>query len=231
MELKRREVIPSSTVLVPASKGGYRFFRFNIATEGKKEQVVFFTLSVLQPAGRQDFDINFFVADDANFQKWVTNAPNVAFIIAPRLIFGEVSFRPPSSGFYYAVLNNQYSVLTPKSVIFASYETWIEERIEQTVEQAFQVNVGSRAKRGFLRKIYDKLRYSNALGLVALLLVVQIAAFLTAGVIMLLFRVAFNLEYRDSIGYVAASVGPSTLVILFALYYFRTGKPLTTAPQ
>lgn len=231
VELRKKEVIPSSRVSIPAGKGGYKYFPFNITIEEKREHVVFFNLSVLQPVGRQDLDINFCVLDDANFQKWLTNAPNTAFIIAPRFIFGELRFRPPSSGLYYAVLNNQYSVLTPKDVIIASYETWVEERIEQVVDQAIQVKVDSRAKRGFLKSLYGKLRYSNTLGLVALLLVVQIACFLIASMIMLLFHVTFNLEYRDIIGYVAASVGPSTLVILFALYYFRTGKPLTTAPH
>jgi hypothetical protein len=232
VELKRREIIPSQTVSIPAGKGGYRYFPFNITIEEKKEQVVFFTLSVLQPEGRQDLDINFFVVNADNFQKWVTDAPNVAFIIAPRLIFGELNFRPPSTGLYYAVLNNQYSILTLKTVTISSYETWVEERIEQAVEQLFEVKVpGSKAKQGFLKSIYNKLRYSNTVGLVALLLVVQIACFIIAGIIMLLFHFAFDLEYRDIIGYVAASVGPSTLVVLFALYYFRTGKPLTTPAQ
>lgn len=229
VEPKRREIIPNRMVSIHAGKGGYQYFVLDIKTEEKQKHVVFFDISVRQPAGRQDLDINFFVLDEDNFEKWVRNAPNHAFIIAPRLTFGELNFSPPVSGRYYAILNNQYSVLTPKTVDFASYETWLEEKVEQKADQAFEVTVGSETQPRLLKTIYHKLRYSQTIGLVALLLIVQIACFLIAGLIMHLFHLTFGLEYKDIMGYIAASVGPSTLIILFALYYFRTGKPLSAA--
>lgn len=229
IELKRREIIPQKTLSIHAGKGGYEFFEFLVKTEGKEEHSIFFNIAVVQPAGRRDLDIHFFVADHDNFVKWVANSPNTAFIIAPRFIFGQLEFRPPTSGRYYAVLDNQYSVVTPKTVDFGSYETWLEEKMIKTAEQPPKKKVVTGIEHSLLRRIYNKLRYSNTLGLIALLLVVQIACFLIAGLVMVLFNLTFGLEYKDTMGYMATSVGGSTIVILFAIYRFRTGKALTAS--
>lgn len=224
--MNRKVVISQKTVSIPAGNGGYKFFSFQVKTSGKEEHVIFFDVSVIQPAGRQDLDINFFVFDEANFQKWLSNVPNTAFLLIPRHSFGELIFKPPSSGRYYAVLNNQYSFFTSKTVRFTVYETWLDEKMEQEAEQDSKLSHETETSR--LKNLFNKLRHSKTIGLIGLLLVVQITCFLIAGLIILLFNFTFGLEYKDIIGYIAASVGPCALVMFFALYHLHTGKTLTT---
>ena len=225
-ELKRRDIVPSQQVSLHAGGGGYYYFLLPIEKEGKKEHTVFFDIQVLQPAARNDLDIKFFVFDSANFANWVAGIPYSAFL-SQRHILGTLNFTPPSSGQYYAVLTNQYSLFTPKQIVFAAYETWLEAKVEPKREEAIKAKrVSPESKLGFLSEIYNRLRYSRIFGLLMLLLIVQVACLLVAGLIIFLFNYWFGLEPKDVMGYLAASVAPSALVILFAIYYFRTGGPL-----
>ena len=225
-ELKRRDIVPSQQVSIHAGGGGYYYFLLPIEKEGKKEHTVSFDIQVLQPAARNDLDIKFFVFDSANFANWAAGIPYSAFL-SQKHILGTLNFTPPSSGQYYAVLTNQYSLFTPKQIVFAAYETWLEAKVEPKREEAIKAKRVSReSKFGFLGEIYYRLRYSRTFGLFMLLLTVQLACFVVAGIIILLFNYAFGLEAKDVMGYLTTSVAPSALVILFAVYYFVTHKPL-----
>lgn len=226
VERKRREIIASQQVSIGPGSGGYYYFSFLIQKEGKKEHRVFFNIQVLQPAARKDLDIHFIVFRGENLRNWAIGAPSSAFL-SQRYILGTLNFTPPSSDQYYAVLDNQYSILTPKQVVFSAYETWLEERLEKMKDEAIEAKrVSPESKLGFPWGIYNRLRSSQTLGLFILLLVVQVACFVVAGLIILLFNYAFGLEPKDVMGYLTTSVAPCTLVILFAVYYFITHKPL-----
>ena len=78
-----------------------------------------------------------------------------------------------------------------------------------------------------MRRIYNRLRHSHSLGLIGLLfLVVAFCSFLAVLVAVLL-HTTLGLEYKDTMGFVTATVGAPVVVILVYLYFIYTGKTLT----
>ena len=221
-QLQREWILEERTVSVRAGKGGYEYFSFHL--DVKSEHHVFFDISVLQPPGRSNLDIRFFVVDNDNFQKWLKGAPHTAFVIAPRFLHGELSFSPPTSGLYYAILDNQYSALTSKQIEFSIHETWLEEAPRKIEEPP---KIEPKPEVGLLRRIYNRLRYSRSLGFIGLLIVVQIFCFLLAILVAFLFHFTLGLEYKDVMSYIATAVGASAVVMLIYLYYVHTGRILT----
>ena len=112
-EHKRREILPWTRVFVPAGQKGFYEYPFRI-DEVKPQHTIEFAINVLQPSGRTDLDIGFSIMNDENYHKWLMNQPSFAFLIAHRFKFGTLTFMPSEVGQYHAVLDNRYSVLTPK---------------------------------------------------------------------------------------------------------------------
>ncbi|MCX6842315.1 MAG: hypothetical protein NTX53_08565 [candidate division WOR-3 bacterium] len=72
--------------------------------------------SVSQDAPRPDLDINFYVFDSTNFYKWVNNQNSNGVVVISRSTGTSYSATIPKTCRYYVVLDNTYSVVTPKIV-------------------------------------------------------------------------------------------------------------------
>jgi hypothetical protein len=95
-------------------------------------------LEVVQPPGRAD-DIAIMVMDQENLKLWkynqqavragatTTRLPRPTSMISAKLSHGAFAFRPPQTGSYYWVLDNTYSVLTPKVVDVSASWMWFED--------------------------------------------------------------------------------------------------------
>jgi len=72
--------------------------------------------SVSQDAPRFDLDINFYVFDSTNYYKWVNNQNSTGIVVISRSTGASYSATIPKTCRYYIVLDNTYSVVTPKIV-------------------------------------------------------------------------------------------------------------------
>jgi hypothetical protein len=226
-EVKRKDIYSSTQISVSVGQNGFEKIPFEIK-EIKPQHNICFIISVLQPSGRTDLDIGFSVMDEDNYEKWLLKQPSSAYIIAPRFKFGTIAFMPSNVGRYYAVLDNRYSILTGKTIMFGIYETWKEEKelivpiAQKTVEKVEK----PKPIRDLLRRFWNRLHSSRAVGLISLLIAVQvICVFLAIGIAMLL-HFTLGVQYADTMGYIATAIGGSAVVILFSLYFLLTGRSL-----
>ena len=82
-------------------------------------------------------DIRFYIFDKANYERWLKMleaeeegedyAKPSALVNVPKIIRGELVFRPPSDGTYYIVLDNRYSRWMSKTVAIKMTEIWYEK--------------------------------------------------------------------------------------------------------
>jgi len=103
-------------------------------------------IEVVQQPGRTD-DIGFMVMDEENWRLWKHNQqaikagatatilPKPSRFISARLSHGPFTFRPPRAGSYYGILDNTYSVLTPKVVDVKAYWMWFEDARLRFIER------------------------------------------------------------------------------------------------
>jgi hypothetical protein len=226
-ELKRREILLLAQVSIPFGENGYVEHPFQVLAT-KPQHNIFFTIRVLQPAGRTDLDIGFSVMDDDNYKRWKSKQPSSAFIIASRFSFGTLTFTPSNIGLYHAVLDNRYSVLTGKEVAFSIYETWIEEKeVEIPVPKPEEKVEKPKPKVGLLQRLINRFRPSQVLRVIGLLVAVQlICVFLAIGIAFLL-HFTLGVSYGDTVGYIATAVGGSAVIILVYLYFLLTGRSLS----
>jgi hypothetical protein len=223
-QARRKEILPVTSFSLSAGQNGFYSIPFDVA-EIKPQDVINFVIRVIQPTGRTDLDIGFSVMNEDNFQRWLLKQPSSAFLIAPRFNFGTVVFMPQTVGRYYAVLDNRYSILTGKAVFFGIYETWQEEK-EVAIPTPQNLEEKPKPKGGLLRRFWNKIRSNKVLGLIALFMtVVVLCAFLAVGIAML-FHYALGVEYADTMSYLTAAIGGSTVVILISLYFLLTGRSL-----
>jgi hypothetical protein len=61
------------------------------------------------------YDINFFVLDEANYDLWSTGQQSHGILVYSRSTGASFSLGISSTATYYFVLDNSYSVITPKS--------------------------------------------------------------------------------------------------------------------
>jgi len=79
---------------------------------------VFGSFSVEQKDAGLDLDINFYVLDSTNYYKWVNNQSFTAIVSKPRSTGSSYSGVIPKTCRYYVLLDNTYSLFTPKVVTF-----------------------------------------------------------------------------------------------------------------
>lgn len=241
-EPRSQIVKPRTIISIPPGRGGYKVLSLEVDDKGKFEHSIIFNISVSQPPGRTDLDIRFILMDDKNYHDWLRGAPHEGLTIVPRLIYGSLFFKPPSSGLYHAVLDNQYSSFTGKETTVEVIETWLEEReieapvVEKIVERVVEkpVEVKPKEKIGWLRRLFNRLRYSRSLGLIGIFTAVEFICFLVAVAVAVLFQMTLSLDYRDIIPYIATGVGGSAVLLNIAFIYLYTGRtwppPLTIPP-
>jgi len=226
-EVKRREIQPLTHFSVSVGQNGFVRIPIEIK-EIKPQHNVCFVIRVSQPSGRTDLDIGFSVMDADNYERWLLRQPSSALIIAPRFNFGTLAFTPQVVGQYYSVLDNRYSVLTAKEVLFGIYETWQEER-EVTISIPHKPEEGiekPKPKAGLLRRLWNRLHSSRTLGLICLLVTIQLFCVTLAIGIAMLLHSTLGVEYADTMGYITTAIGTSAVIILFSLYFLLTGKSL-----
>lgn len=227
LEVKRKDIYSSTQISVLAGQDGFARIPFEIQ-QIKPQHTICFMINVWQPSGRTDLDIGFSVMDEDNYEKWLLKQPSSAYVIAPRFKFGTIAFMPQNVGRYYAVLDNRYSILTGKTVMFGIYETWTEEKelIVPIPQKADKKIEKPKPKVGLLKRFWNRLRSSRTLGLISLLIAVQMVCVILAIGIAMLLHYTLGVEYADTMGYIATAIGGSTVVILFSFYFLLTGRSL-----
>lgn len=121
---------------VPSGKRGYRTHQIQVEHAGMLGHRVLINLNVWQGATKNQ-DIRFYIFDKFNYDIWLKMleaedkgerdyAKPSALVNVPKIIRGELIFRPPSNGTYYAVLDNTYSRFMSKTVAMKMIETWYE---------------------------------------------------------------------------------------------------------
>ena len=78
------------------------------------------SFSVQQKGSEDALDINFYVMDSTNFYLWVNNQNCTAIVNKQRSSGTSYSAAVPRTCRYYIVLDNTYSLLTPKIVTFST---------------------------------------------------------------------------------------------------------------
>jgi hypothetical protein len=78
------------------------------------------SFSVQQKISEDAQDINFYVMDSTNFYLWVNNQSSAAIVNKQRSSGTSYSAVVPRTCRYYIVLDNTYSLLTPKIVTFST---------------------------------------------------------------------------------------------------------------
>lgn len=223
-EPKERVLRSLSRIFVPAGELGYIDFPFSVQ-EIKPQHAFRFAVNV-QQNGRTDLDIGFSVMDDGNYHKWLARQPSSAFLIAHRFKYGSMIFTPSVTGSYHAILDNKYSVLTPKQVDFTIFESWLEEKeVKLPLAEKPKEEIG-KPKLRLWQRILNRLRYSRTLQVISLLLFVQLFCFLLVLMIAYLFSSTLGIEPKDSIGYMATAIGGSSVAVSIYLYFAITGKSL-----
>jgi hypothetical protein len=99
-----------STVLVPASD--YRYWDGTC----KAGYRIWGDFSVLQGAPEFLLDINFYILDSINFKKWENGQQSEGIVVITYSAGSSYSATIPHTGRYYVVLDNKYSIVTPKYV-------------------------------------------------------------------------------------------------------------------
>jgi hypothetical protein len=106
-------------------------------------------LEVVQQPGRAD-DVGFMVMDQENLKLWkynqqamkagatATALPRPRSMISAMLSHGAFAFRPPQAGSYYCILDNTYSVLTPKVVDVSASWMWFEDARFRFIERVLK---------------------------------------------------------------------------------------------
>jgi hypothetical protein len=223
-ELKSRDILSLPKISLTYGASGLAAYPFQVR-EIKLQHNVYCTISVFQPSGRTDLDIGFLVMDADNYQKWASNQPSTAFIIAPRFTFGTLMFEPKNTGSYYAVFNNRYSVLTGKDVSLRIFETWIEEKeVGGGILPAQEAQ--TRPRLSLLRRFLNRLRSSRILGVFGLLVALELVSVFVAIAVAVLLHSTLGVNYSETMGYVTTAIGGSTVIVLIYLYFLLTGKSL-----
>lgn len=96
----------------------------------------------------QNLDINAYVLDDDNFKTWTYNLqaqragaraeqlPIVEMYTSMTLQWGTLSFKPQRPGVYHLVLDNTYSISTPKRIRLTAYRLQVEDPVRRSVREA-----------------------------------------------------------------------------------------------
>ncbi len=83
--------------------------------------------SVAMPSSNESGDINFYVMDDTNFQKYKSGERSVDYIIQKLQVSQlESSFVTRHDGMYYFVFDNSYETLYKKEVTFSALAQYTE---------------------------------------------------------------------------------------------------------
>jgi hypothetical protein len=64
----------------------------------------------------RSYDINFYIFNEVNYYKWKSGEAANGIIVKNRSSYSTFSFTVSTSGYYYIVLDNTYSILTGKYV-------------------------------------------------------------------------------------------------------------------
>lgn len=106
------------------------------------ENFALFDISV-----NNNLDISAYLLDDANFQIWIHNLqaqragarrvglPIVTMFSSMKLHFGTLSFKPQIPGLYYLVLDNTYSINTPKRIMLSTYKLQVEDDLRRSLRE------------------------------------------------------------------------------------------------
>lgn len=106
------------------------------------ENFVLFEVNV-----NQNLDIKACVLDDGNFKTWTHNfqalqagarverLPTVEMYSSMTLRWGTLSFKPQERGVYHLVLDNTYSILTPKKIMLTIYRLQVEDPVRRSVRE------------------------------------------------------------------------------------------------
>jgi hypothetical protein len=125
-----------------------QFADFTLETD-QADGVFLVEVEIVQQPGKSD-DVGVLVFDDENWKLWRHNqqaikAGATATVLEKphsfadlKLIRGAVAFSPPKTGTYHGILDNTYSVWTPKVVQLRAYWMWFEDSRFRFIDHALK---------------------------------------------------------------------------------------------
>ena len=212
----------SSTDLIAAGQTGYRSYRLPVDVTQVSHSFII-SVGVQQLPNRVD-DIQLYLFDAQGYNAWASGQRAPSAILIPRIVNGDIRFRPTAAGDYYIILDNRHSTFTTKTVSISVSEEWIAEEEVMKLTPTIPGREVATTK-GIRERLIGWFRRFSFITLVGAFVAIETGVILFGLALVSYAGGALGTKSGDPWPLLTA-LATGGLVLFAIFYFFFTGRPL-----